>query len=257
MEEHDIQVYRAVYYNPMMTDCESESANPPPPPSLSSNEANEDDSAEMVPVPVPDEQDEEPAMVDRLESLPPLLLTLILPIEYPLRRSPILKNVHATSDWLPGAAVTSMVKRLEEIWDAEGSGSGVLWRTCDWIRSGEFLKDIGLLQQDGVIRCASWRLGGATPALIIMMIIELTRNLSLSLSESLIQPRPCFYDVLPPTTRPRSIRRLPVQHLRVRYAFQNEKAPNASAFQLALTFSAVNASPISGHYIYEKVMSTK
>jgi len=153
MGEYEIQIYRAVYYNPMMTNCESESAIPPPPPS---NEANEGDPAEVVPVPV---SQDEPAMVDRLENLPPLLLTLTLPIEYPIRRSPILKNVHATSDWLPGAAVTSMVKRLEEIWDAEGSG--VLWRTCDWIRSGEFLKDIGLLQ-DGVIRCVScvWCKGG-------------------------------------------------------------------------------------------------
>lgn len=129
MGEHDIQIYRVVY-NPM-ANCES--AILP---------SKEGDSAEVG---------EEPA-TDRLESLPPLLLTLILPIEYPTRRSPILQNVHATSDWLPGPAVASMVKRLEEIWDAEGSG--VLWRTCDWIRSGEFLTDIGLLQ-DGVIRCVS------------------------------------------------------------------------------------------------------
>ena len=130
MGEHDIQIYRAVY-NPI-PNCES--AIPP---------SNEGDLAEVP---------EGPAM-DRLESLPPLLLTLVLPIEYPMRRPPILKTVHATSDWLPGPAIASMVKRLQEIWDAEGSG--VLWRTCDWIRSGEFLTDIGLLQ-DGVIRCVSW-----------------------------------------------------------------------------------------------------
>ena len=129
MGEHDIQIYRAVH-NPI-ANCES--ALPP---------SHESDSAEVP---------EGPA-TDRLESLPPLLLTLVLPIEYPMRRPPILKTVHATSDYLPGPAVASMVKRLQEIWDAEGSG--VLWRTCDWIRSGEFLTDIGLLQ-DGVIRCVS------------------------------------------------------------------------------------------------------
>jgi len=127
MGEHDIQINRAVY-NPM---ANYESAIPP---------SDEDDSAEAP---------EEPAM-DRLASLPPLLLTLVLPIEYPMRRPPILKTVIATNDWLPGSAVASMIKRLQEIWDAEGSG--VLWRTCDWIRSGEFLTDIGL-RQDGVIRC--------------------------------------------------------------------------------------------------------
>jgi len=102
----------------------------------------EDDSAEVL---------EEPA-IDRLATLPSLLLTLVLPIEYPMRRPPILKTVHATNDWLPGSAVAPMVKRLQGLWGVDAEGSAALWTTCGWIRSGEFLMDIGLLK-DGVIRC--------------------------------------------------------------------------------------------------------
>lgn len=100
--------------------------------------SNEDDLAEAP----------EEATMARLANLPPLLLTLVLPIEYPMRRPPILKTVHTTNDWLPGSAVSSMVKHLQVIWDADVEASGVLWRTCDWIRSGEFFTDIGLLQDD-------------------------------------------------------------------------------------------------------------
>jgi E3 ubiquitin-protein ligase RNF14 len=131
MGEYDIQIYRAVSSNPM---ANGEPTIPP---------ANEDGLAE-----VPDEH-----AMDRFANLPPLLLTLVLPIEYPMRRPPILKTVHATSDWLPGPVIASTAKRLQEIWDGDAEGSGVLWRTCDWIRSGEFLTDTGLLQ-GGVIRCA-------------------------------------------------------------------------------------------------------
>jgi len=122
-----VEMYRAVC-NPM--------AEPAIRPSI------EDDSAEAL---------EEPAM-DQLESQPPLLLTLVLPIEYPMRRPPILKTVHATNDWLPSSTVAPMVKRLQGIWDVNAAGSGVLWGSCDWIQSGEFLTDTALLQ-DGVIRC--------------------------------------------------------------------------------------------------------
>ena len=131
MGERDIQIYRTV-------------CSPMPNGELTIQPSNEDELAETL---------EEPAM-DRLANLPPLLLTLVLPIEYPMRRPPILKTVHVPNDWLPGSAVASMVKRLQEIWNEDVEASGVLWRTCDWIRSGEFFTDIGLLQ-DGVIRCVS------------------------------------------------------------------------------------------------------
>ena len=104
----------------------------------------EDDSTEVL---------EEPA-IDRLATLPSLLLTLVLPIEYPMRRPPILKTVHATNNWLPGSAVAPMVKRLQDLWGVGAEGSAALWRTCGWIRSGEFVIDIGL-RKDGVVRCVS------------------------------------------------------------------------------------------------------
>ena len=138
MGEHEIQIYRAVH--PTTT---GEHGIPP------SHEDEEDDSAGAS---AGAALLEEEIAMDRFANLPPLLLTLVLPIEYPIRRPPILKTVHATNDWLPGSAVASMVKRIQEIWDEETGGSGVLWRTCDWIRSGEFLTDISLLR-GGVIRC--------------------------------------------------------------------------------------------------------
>ena len=50
--------------------------------------------------------------MDRLENIPPLLLTL----EYPMRRPPILKIVHATDDRPPASVVAPLVKYLQEIW---------------------------------------------------------------------------------------------------------------------------------------------
>jgi len=54
--------------------------------------------------------------MDRLANLPPLFLTLVLPIGYPMRRPPILKTVHATDGWPSGSVVAPMVKYLQEIW---------------------------------------------------------------------------------------------------------------------------------------------
>jgi len=131
MGENDIPILRAV--------CKSMANGEP-----ASRPSTEDDSAEVL---------EEPE-IDGLATLPPLLPTLVLPIDYPMRRPPISNTVHATNDWLPGSAVTPMVKRLQDILGVDVEGSGVLWRTCSWTRSGEFLIDIGLLK-DGVIRCVS------------------------------------------------------------------------------------------------------
>jgi len=70
--------------------------------------------------------------------------------------TPYIENSDATSDWLPGSMVASMVKRLQDIWGVDAEGSDMLQRTCDWIRSELFLTDIGLLK-DGVIWCATLR----------------------------------------------------------------------------------------------------
>jgi len=131
----------------------------------------EDDSAEVL---------EEPAL-DQLESLSPPLLTLVLPIEYPMRQPPILKTMRATNDWLPGSTVEPMVERLQDIWDVDVEGSGVLWRTCDWIQSGEFLTNVDLLQ-DGVIRCGFWQS-------CVLSSLEISRNSSSS--PGLASTTPC------------------------------------------------------------------
>lgn len=78
-----------------------------------------------------------------LSALPPLLLEVFLPPSYPFT-APQVRNIHATYSWLPVRG-TALLDCLLMRWE---KGEGVLYIWVDWIRSGEFLEELGLLSTD-------------------------------------------------------------------------------------------------------------
>ena len=82
-----------------------------------------------------------------LRSLPPLLLTLTLPQDYPLRRPPRLLGIHATSSWLPH--IVRVQEELLTMWQAPDT---VLCEWVEWIHGADFLSSLGFLEADGAIR---------------------------------------------------------------------------------------------------------
>ncbi|KAI0762769.1 RWD-domain-containing protein [Fomes fomentarius] len=78
-----------------------------------------------------------------LSALPPLLLEVFLPPSYPFT-APQVRNIHATYSWFPVRG-TALLDCLLRRWE---KGQGVLYIWVDWIRSGEFLEELGLLSTD-------------------------------------------------------------------------------------------------------------
>ena len=81
-----------------------------------------------------------------LSTLPPLLLQISLPTGYPLTEAPKLISMRATHLWLPQIGLLNKV--LTEMWIA---GEGVLYTWVEHLRTGEFLKALGFIREDGKI----------------------------------------------------------------------------------------------------------
>ncbi|KAG8836039.1 translation termination inhibitor protein itt1 [Serendipita sp. 399] len=88
-----------------------------------------------------------------LHRLPPLIFSLLLPPTYPLRATPLLTNIHALHGWLSPVELSKMQQCLLQVWEEDSQQqSGTLWRTCEWIRTGSFLRDLGLMSPEDKIR---------------------------------------------------------------------------------------------------------
>lgn len=88
-----------------------------------------------------------------VSALPPILLHITLPNQYPLGSAPQITSIHATSSWLPRLSV--LMGRLLGMWQ---EGEGVLYAWIEYIESGRFIEDIGLMGEDEIIRYASFSL---------------------------------------------------------------------------------------------------
>ncbi|KZO94985.1 hypothetical protein CALVIDRAFT_546095 [Calocera viscosa TUFC12733] len=86
----------------------------------------------------------------RLTHLPPLLLSFVLPSLYPLESGPNHISLHATHAWIPLSAQSQVLRALDNKWDVT-LGEGIIWSWAEWIRSGEFLSEVGL-QEGKTIR---------------------------------------------------------------------------------------------------------
>jgi len=89
--------------------------------------------------------------------LPPLKVRLVLSSLYPIFEPPTIVSLGAplgveSHQWLSKRSTIQIEQRIVEMWsedrEAAGEGSGVIWRWWEWIGSGEFLSDLGLLQDD-------------------------------------------------------------------------------------------------------------
>ncbi|KAG9314645.1 RWD-domain-containing protein [Chiua virens] len=88
-----------------------------------------------------------PALHTSLSILPPLRLRIALPPLYPSQAPPIIQSLQANSAWLPPCILTLVEERLIAMW-SPGDDSGILYTWVEWIRTGNFLSDIGFLADD-------------------------------------------------------------------------------------------------------------
>ncbi|KIJ68739.1 hypothetical protein HYDPIDRAFT_81319 [Hydnomerulius pinastri MD-312] len=86
-----------------------------------------------------------------LSTLPALHLHISLPPAYPLHAPPSIQSLQASSGWVPPRVLADMKDQMADKW-AESDSAGVLYTWVEWIRSGEFLGDVGLVDGTGVIR---------------------------------------------------------------------------------------------------------
>lgn len=79
-----------------------------------------------------------------LSSLPPLLISIILPPSYPLHSAPRLTSIRATYLWLP--KLMGLQNILTGMWTP---GEGVLYAWIEFIRTGDFFRSLGLISAAG------------------------------------------------------------------------------------------------------------
>ncbi|KAF5337391.1 hypothetical protein D9611_003252 [Ephemerocybe angulata] len=75
-----------------------------------------------------------------VSTLPALLIHISLPSTYPLEESPRISSIRATHLWLP--RIGKLNKLLTDMWQA---GDGVLYMWLEYLRTGEFLKALELV----------------------------------------------------------------------------------------------------------------
>ena len=92
-----------------------------------------------------------------LTTLPPITLSLILPLDYPLHRPPIVSALHATYGWLPAEKLKLLERSLLSIWEVEreqsgGEGRTILYDWVEMVRSAEHcLGMLGMMTKENVL----------------------------------------------------------------------------------------------------------
>ncbi|KAH7883896.1 hypothetical protein F5I97DRAFT_1813835 [Phlebopus sp. FC_14] len=81
-----------------------------------------------------------------LATLPALRLHTLLPMAYPLHTPPLILSLQATAAWVPRSTLMEMRGRMVRMC-RELEGSGVLYTWVEWIRTGEFLTDVGMVDE--------------------------------------------------------------------------------------------------------------
>lgn len=95
-----------------------------------------------------------------LSHLPPLKVRLALPSTYPLEQPPKIISIRAplpasTGAWLSKRTLAQVQDKISQMWtddkEMTGEGSAVVWKWWEWIGSGEFLVDLGMMK-NGVLQ---------------------------------------------------------------------------------------------------------
>ncbi|CAK9785861.1 hypothetical protein CC85DRAFT_206438 [Cutaneotrichosporon oleaginosum] len=110
-----------------------------------------------------------------LTRLPPLLARLELPSAYPTSEPPRVVSLRAplpaaSGAWLSRRVLTCAQERLGKFWADEAVGGecvGVLWSWWEWLASGEFLIEVGLLADQALVLSTPPRLPPSTFHLLL------------------------------------------------------------------------------------------
>lgn len=92
-----------------------------------------------------------------LTTLPPISLTLTLPLDYPLHRPPIISGLYSSYGWLPSEKLKLLEGTLLDLWEAErehngGEGRGILYDWVEVVRSAEScLGKLGMVTDGGIL----------------------------------------------------------------------------------------------------------
>lgn len=85
-----------------------------------------------------------------LSTLPPILLNLNIPVDYPTHKPPFIVSIHSSYSWIPVSRLELLERRLLEMWNSGGEGQGILYEWIETIRSAEFLNDLGFIESDSI-----------------------------------------------------------------------------------------------------------
>lgn len=101
----------------------------------------------------------------KISHLPPILIDVALPSSYPISARPVVSRISASlpdqeanTSWLSRQVLATITNKLGALWDEErdsnstlgepAEGVGVLWRWWEWVANGEFLQELGMLQDN-------------------------------------------------------------------------------------------------------------
>lgn len=92
-----------------------------------------------------------------LTTLPPISLTITLPLDYPLYRPPIISRLRSSYGWLPTEKLKLLERTLLGVWEAEreqngGEGRGILYDWVELVRSAEsFMGKLGMIKNGNIL----------------------------------------------------------------------------------------------------------
>lgn len=92
-----------------------------------------------------------------LTTLPPIILSLTLPRDYPLHRPPVISGLHATYGWLSAEKLNILERTLLSAWEVEreqssGEGRAILYDWVEMVRSAEpCLGMLGMMMDGNVL----------------------------------------------------------------------------------------------------------
>jgi E3 ubiquitin-protein ligase RNF14 len=103
--------------------------------------------------------------IHKISHLPSIVIDVTLPSSYPISARPVISRISANlpdqaanTSWLSRQALATTTNKLGALWEEErdstgtlvepAEGVGVLWRWWEWVANGEFLQELGMLQDD-------------------------------------------------------------------------------------------------------------